>query len=76
MEARFKPGDRVVLRHTDEEGNATQEKGVVVCTWLDAPGCYDCYVAFFGDEWPAADQKPEKPYVLRYYDVSLEPAEA
>lgn len=69
MEPRFKAGDRVVLRSADQE-----EKGVVVCTWLNDQDVYDCYVAFFGTEWPAPDKQPAKPYVLRYYDTSLEPA--
>ncbi len=74
MSPRFKPGDRVVRRSSDDRGGVAEEKGVVLCTWLNDQGIYDCYVAFFGDEWPRPDQQPEKPYVLRYYDASLEPA--
>ena len=71
---RYQAGDRVVLRREDEDGVVSEEKGVVVCTWLIDQGVYDCYVAFFGTEWPEPDQNPPKPYVLRYYDTSLEPA--
>lgn len=64
----LRPGDRVVLR-------STGEKGVVVWTW-DDDGVTDCYVAFFGDAWPEPDRTPGRPYVLRYYASSLEPAGA
>lgn len=64
----LRPGDRVVL-------SSTGEKGVVVWTWINEQGVADCYVAFFGDAWPARDRKPEPPYVLRYYAASLERAE-
>ena len=65
-EPRLRPGDRVLLK-------ATGERGVVVCTW-DDDGITDCYVAFFGHEWPAIDRQPDRPYVLRYFSTSLEPA--
>ena len=72
---RFEPGDRVVLRTTDEHGGVNVEKGVVVWTWLNEQEIHDCYVAFFGADWPRPGVEPKKPYVLRYYDASLEPAD-
>jgi hypothetical protein len=64
---RLRPGRRVILR-------STGEKGVVVATWPDGDG-HDCWVAFFGQEWPTGAGQPPKPYVLRYYDTSLAPAD-
>lgn len=61
------PGDRV--KH-----KSTKECGIVVHVWDDA-GAEDCYVAFFGFEFPSLTAEPtQKPYVLRYYATSLEPA--
>ena len=58
---------------------STGEQGVVVATWpidpTDPGAGVDCWVAFFGKEWPAGDAQPPKPYVLRYYDTSLAPAD-
>lgn len=47
------------------------EYGVVVHCWFDEESYgYDCYVVFFGNELPTG--KPsQKPYVLRYYSISL-----
>lgn len=70
--SRLRPGRRVILR-------STGEKGVVVATWPIDPGDpgagVDCWVAFFGQEWPTGGAEPPKPYMLRYYDTSLAPAE-
>lgn len=54
------------VKHPD-----TQEVGVVVYTWLDAHGDQDCYIAFFGSEFPEGEPE-ERPYVLRYYANGLE----
>ncbi len=67
MNKSFGTGDKVWMPDTGEVG-------IVVATWLDDAGDQDCYVAFFGTEWPQDDVKPsDKPYVLRYYSASLEP---
>lgn len=61
------PGTRV-RRDTsfDGEDAVTPEYGVVVHCWAnDGIEAYDCYVAFFGDRFPAG-QPTEKPYILRY----------
>jgi len=58
------------VRHPD-----SGEVGVVVYTWRDDfLQLQDCYVAFFGTEFP--DGKPaEKPYILNYAALSLEVVE-
>jgi hypothetical protein len=63
-------GTRVRLDSLDDN-HLTTELGVVVHCWLDNEiGVFDCYVAFFGDTFPAG--KPaEKPYLLRYAATSL-----
>ena len=55
---------------------STGEVGIVIWTWHDSfLGGEDCYVAFFGKEFP--QNKPsEKPYVLRYLSTSLEPIDS
>lgn len=62
----LKPGDYVERDYDD----ATTEVGIVVAVWLD-DGLQDCYVAFYGEDWPEPDKKPEAPYILRYYASSL-----
>ena len=65
-------GTRVRLDSlVNDEGEPTAEFGVVVHCWLDDEiGMFDCYVAFFGPEFP--EGKPsEKPYILRYAATSL-----
>ncbi len=58
-------GQRVRLR-------STGECGVVVHTWRDSNGDEDCYVAFFGSDFPSVGTAPErKPSVLRYAAMSL-----
>lgn len=50
---------------------STGEVGVVIYTWKDEHGDVDTYVAFFGEAFP--DGKPtSRPYILRYYESSLE----
>jgi hypothetical protein len=53
------------------DGTGTAEFGIVVHCWLDHEiAMHDCYVAFFGAEFPT--NKPEaKPYLLRYAATSL-----
>jgi hypothetical protein len=53
------------------DGTGQSEFGVVVHCWMsDEIGGYDCYVAFFGNEFPSGPPK-QKPYVLRYAAFSL-----
>lgn len=52
--------------------SSTGEVGIVVWLWKNEYGDTDVYVAFFGMEFPVIEPK-EKPYILRYYDSSLEP---
>jgi hypothetical protein len=62
------PGTKVQYGGYDDMG---AEFGVVVHCWMDEEiHTYDCYVAFFGEEFPLG--KPsEKPYILRYASISL-----
>jgi len=47
------------------------EFGVVVHCWMSEEiGGYDCYVAFFGSEFPSGTPRT-KPYILRYAASSL-----
>jgi hypothetical protein len=53
------------------DGTGQSEFGVVVHCWMSEEiGVYDCYVAFFGNEFPSGPPK-QKPYVLRYAALSL-----
>ncbi len=63
----MKPGDKVIYR-----GGMKPEYGMVVHVYVDEHGDEDCYVAFFGNEFPEGAPST-KPYVLRYYASSLEP---
>jgi hypothetical protein len=55
----------------NDNGVTTPEFGIVVqCRLDDQIGMFECYVAFFGTEFP--DGKPlEKSYILRYGATSL-----
>ena len=47
------------------------EYGIVVHCWIDAElDIYDCYVAFFGNEFPP-EAPTDRPYVLRDASMSL-----
>jgi len=51
------------------------EFGIVVYCWMSEEiGGYDCYVAFFGSDFPSGPPKT-KPYVLRYATSSLRVAD-
>ena len=66
------PGTRVRRdANWDGDEKITSEYGVIVHCWLDEGiKAHDCYVAFFGYEFPTT--KPEeKPYILRYAAMSL-----
>ena len=71
-------GKRVVRRETVifEDDEDFSEVGIIVHAWLDQElSAIDCYVAFFGETWPAPNEKPKEiPYVLRYLLSSLEEA--
>ena len=62
------PGTKVIYDGLVEGG---PEYGIVVHCWLSEEiRQYDCYVAFFGGEYPQG--KPDQtPYVLRYAATSL-----
>jgi hypothetical protein len=61
-------GTKVRYGGLEEDG---PEFGVVVHCWMSEEiGGYDCYVAFFGNEFPSGRPK-QKPYVLRYAASSL-----
>lgn len=62
-------GTRVKLDHSEQHRQS--EFGVVIHCWFDDEiQSYDCYVAFFGDQFP--NGKPgSAPYVLRYASKSL-----
>lgn len=68
------PGTKVRLESVD----GAPEVGVVVHCWgSDEIDAYDCYVAFYGSEFPTRELKA-KPYLLRYAASSLnvvEPSE-
>jgi len=66
------PGTRVRLdAFVNDDDDLTSEFGVVVHCWLDDEiGMFDCYIAFFGSEYPDG-KPPEKPYILRYSTTSL-----
>jgi hypothetical protein len=65
----FLPAGTKVRYDGIEEGGP--ELGVIVHCWMSEEiGGYDCYVAFFGNEFPSGCPK-EKPYVLRYAASSL-----
>jgi hypothetical protein len=54
------------------DGGGEPEFGIVVHCWIDAEiGAYDCYVAFFGNEFPNGQPKTI-PYVLRYAAIGLQ----
>ena len=61
------PGTRVRLdSFVNDNDYATSEFGVIVHCWLsDELNMFDCYVAFFGDEFPTG-QPADKPYILKY----------
>jgi hypothetical protein len=65
----FLPAGTKVRYDGLEEGGP--EFGVVVHCWMseEIEAC-DCYVAFFGNEFPSGHPK-QKPYVLRYAASSL-----
>jgi hypothetical protein len=52
---------------------STGECGVVIHAWTDGEtGATDCYVAFFGSEFPKSDEPTNAtPHVLRYAATSL-----
>ena len=56
---------------------STGEVGVVVWIWQNEHDDTDVYVAFFGNEFPETNYSngtmPDRPYILRYFDSSLEP---
>lgn len=61
----FQIGQKVRLKHTGEVG-------IVVWIWqANEYGDIDTYVAFFGNEFPK-DKPTQVPYVIRYYESSLE----
>jgi len=64
------PGTRVRLNNEGDE--LLSEYGVIVHCWRDEKiHAFDCYIAFFGDQFPSGEPS-EKPYILRYYASSLE----
>jgi hypothetical protein len=55
----------------DDDDLLTSEFGVVVHCWMDDQiGVFDCYVAFFGEDFPSG-RPVEEPYILRYAAMSL-----
>tara|TARA_Y100000034_G_scaffold74871_1_gene89938 strand:+ start:1623 stop:1886 length:264 start_codon:yes stop_codon:yes gene_type:complete len=72
----LKPGTLVRRQNTVCEWDTEAcydpgEVGRVVHCW-DNDGIWDCYIAFFGETAPGKNEKPDKPYVLRYWTGGLE----
>jgi len=68
-------GKRVCLKHNaDDDDIGDGEFGYIIHAWINTDlDAVDCYVAFFGNEWPQIGIQPkDKPYVLRYSLASLE----
>lgn len=60
------PGTRVRY-----DGTGDSEYGIVVHCWInDEIQAYDCYIAFFGEQFPEGAPK-FIPYILRYASTSL-----
>ena len=60
------PGTRVRY-----DGTGEPEYGIVVHCWInDQIQAYDCYIAFFGDQFPEGAPK-YIPYILRYASTSV-----
>jgi hypothetical protein len=55
----------------DLEGRIRTEYGVVVHCWLDEHGFYNCYIAFFNFSGFPKGKPRSKPYILRYWSMSL-----
>jgi hypothetical protein len=64
--------DGVVLCGGDESSDEeVSECGVVVHCWMsDEIDCHDCYVAFFGNQFPGGEPS-ERPYILRYAAIGF-----
>jgi hypothetical protein len=66
------PGTKVISgAYANDDEHQTYEVGIVVHCWLDDEiGACDCYIAFFGSEFPT-DKPSEAPYILRYAAMTL-----
>lgn len=69
-------GKRVIHRDSEPDGSGAIGVGIIVHAWVDPYlDATDCYVAFYGDTWPAIGEKPKNiPSVLRFLLSSLEDA--
>lgn len=71
----LKPGTLVRRQDTymplSDDDRDPGEVGRVVHCW-DDNGIWDCYIAFFGETTPGKNEKPDKPYVLRYWAGGLD----
>lgn len=70
----MQPGTKVRLKQSNRDGSyKLTEAGIVIHVWynefLDSE---ECYVAFFGNDFPEENSKCEKPYILKYLIGSLE----
>jgi len=53
------------------DGTGEPEYGIVVHCWInDEIQAYDCYIAFFGDQFPEG-APTYIPYILRYASTSV-----
>lgn len=65
------PGTRVGMAWDNEDGTNDLEVGVIVHCWMSSEiDAHDCYIAFFGREFPDG-QPREIPYIYRYAATSL-----
>ncbi len=72
--AKYAPGARVHLTSIPYTEGDPIEYGIVVASWWnDQLETWDYYTAFFGSEVPSETTQPDKPYVLRYMEFSLQP---
>ena len=69
LKRRHKIGSRVSY-----DGTGQKEYGIVVHTYIDEYDEQNCYVAFFGYDFPQGKltTKESYPYILHYHAASLE----
>jgi len=74
---KLKTGDKVIRENTFIESFDDRETfdpgtecGVIISVWENEYDEQECYIAFFGAEFPVGEPE-DKPYVLRYHSMCL-----
>lgn len=69
----YEVGDRVKHLCGNDKDGYRMEYGIIVGRWWEDNWGWDYYIAFYREDEPPIDTRPDSPFILKYSEESLKP---